>query len=158
MNPRPDQNLPPGDDEPQLRGEAGPEADVPAGDRTQPLVAGNPASTLDDHPDQHPGHSAEDAQRMAAARERYMAAAHAVQSGIAMLMQRNKNLGHPKHLQVGVDTMKVEQGGLAKLLIDKGLFTWPEYFEAMADAMEDEVRRSEAELSQLYHGAKITLA
>ena len=79
-------------------------------------------------------------------RQRYLDAAHAVQSGLAMMEHSNPRLFEPKHLRVGIDTSKVEQGGLAALLIRKGVFTEAEYIAAMADAMEDEQRRSEQEL------------
>ena len=80
-------------------------------------------------------------------RQRYFDAAHAVQSGLAMLEQTNRRMFQPKHLRVGVDTSKAEQGGLAALLIRKGVFTEAEYIASMADAMEDEQRRLERELN-----------
>lgn len=83
-------------------------------------------------------------------RQRYLDAAHAVQSGIAMMEHLNPTLFSPKHARVGIDTSKVEHAGLVTLLISKGLFTKAEYYAAMADAMEEEQRRSEAEL-----GAKL---
>jgi hypothetical protein len=95
--------------------------------------------------------------RKEAARARYLAAAHAVQSGIAFLMQRNARLGDPKHLRVGIDTMKVEQGALATLLIARGVFTEVEYFEAMADAMEREKAGNEVQLTEMY-GRRVTLS
>jgi hypothetical protein len=79
-------------------------------------------------------------------RQRYLDAAHAVQSGIAMLEHTNPRLFEPKHARVGIDTAKVEHGGLVTLLMSKGLFTEAEYIAAMADAMEAEQQRSEAEL------------
>jgi hypothetical protein len=81
--------------------------------------------------------------------ERYLAAAHAVQSGVKQLMELKHNYGSPKHTRTGVDMQKAEQGGLAKLLIDKGVFTELEYFKAMADAMEREKEEFERELSVL---------
>jgi hypothetical protein len=95
--------------------------------------------------------------RKEVANARYLAAAHAVQSGIAFLMQRNPRLGEAKHLRVGIDTMKVEQGGLAALLIAKGVFTEVEYYEAMADAMEREKAMDEAQLSKMY-GRPVSLS
>jgi precorrin isomerase len=79
-------------------------------------------------------------------RQRYLDAAHAVQTGIAYLQHTSPALFDSKHVRVGIDTAKVEHAGLATLLIRKGLFTEAEYFEAMADAMEEEQRRLEAEL------------
>lgn len=100
-----------------------------------------------------------DESRIAAALARYQAAAHAVQSGVAFMMHRNRSLADPKHLRVGVDTAKVEQAALAHLLIERGLFTAAEYFEAIADHMEFEVRRNEEQLTRMYgkHGTKVHL-
>lgn len=90
-------------------------------------------------------------------KERYEAAAHAVQSGIAMLMNRDAKFTTPKHLRVGIDTTKADHGGLAALLIEKGIFTSEEYTKAMADAMEREKTEWEIRLSEMF-GAKIVLA
>lgn len=99
----------------------------------------------------------DDVARIRAADARYLAAMHAVQTGVGYLMHRNPGMADPKHLIFGVDSTKVEQAALAALLIRAGIFTLAEYHEAMAEAMETEVRRSEAELSALYHGRKIKL-
>ncbi len=88
--------------------------------------------------------------------ERYLKAAHAVQSGVAMEMNRNPGQSSPKHLRTGLDTTKAEHSGLVKLLIDKGVITEPEYYKAMADAMETEKARYEAHLTEML-GTKVTL-
>jgi hypothetical protein len=75
---------------------------------------------------------------LAAARARYMAAAHAMQTGVAAKMQREPAETTPKHLRVGVNSAMVGNAALAKLLIEKGIFTEAEYFQAQADAMEAE--------------------
>lgn len=79
---------------------------------------------------------------------RYYAAAHAVQSSIAFSLAIDPSEGTPKHLRVGIDTMKVEQSTLATLLIEKGIFTLDEYQKAMADAMERERDMREKLLSE----------
>lgn len=84
--------------------------------------------------------------------DRYHAAAHAVQSGVAMEMNVERagddnRSTSPKHLRVGIATAKAEQGGLATLLIAKGVFTSEEYTAAMADAMEGEQAIYERRLS-----------
>ena len=89
--------------------------------------------------------------------DRYLAAAHAVQSGVAMEMNRDPKPSSPKHLRTGLDTSKADHSGLVKLLIDKGIITEAEYYKAMADAMEAEKARYEAHLSDLL-GTKVTLA
>jgi hypothetical protein len=82
--------------------------------------------------------------------ERYFRAAHAVQSGLAYLEQKSPKMFTPKHLRVGVDSTKAEAGGLAALLIEKGVFTRLEYLTATADAMEKEVAMLEAETAMKF--------
>lgn len=81
--------------------------------------------------------------------ERYLAAAHAVQSGVMHEMNYNEHFTTPKHLRTGIDLSKAEQGGLAELLIAKGIFTKEEYIKAMADAAEAEQKRYEDRLTEL---------
>lgn len=76
-------------------------------------------------------------------RQRYMNAAHAVQTAIAFTMGPETE---PKHLRVGIDLTKSDQGALATLLIEKGVITEAEYFKALADAMEREKTMRETEL------------
>jgi hypothetical protein len=82
----------------------------------------------------------------------YEQAAHGIQSAIRFEMSRN---GLPeegrdsigtivnmlKHLRVGVDTRASDAGGLATLLIKKGVFTMEEYLEHMRLAANDELAR-----------------
>ena len=95
-----------------------------------------------------------DQERIDTAAQRYNAAAHAMQSGVAAENGRDQE---PKHLRVGVNSALVDSSSLAKLLIDKGVITPVEYHEAIADGMEAEVRRYEERLSRA-KGVKITLA
>lgn len=84
----------------------------------------------------------------------YVAAAHAVQSGIAMDLQR-KYIGRLsettidalKHLRVGIDTSKSDQAALVGILIAKGIFTLEEYVDALHINMEREVESYEKLLS-----------
>jgi hypothetical protein len=75
--------------------------------------------------------------------ERYMRAAHGIQSAIAFLMNRGPRFAgvEPKHLRVGIDTSKAEFGALAELLIRKGVITEGEYVEAMTTGLERELER-----------------
>ena len=93
------------------------------------------------------------------AHERYMRAAHAMQSGVAMEMTIPDHSAsiEPKHLRVGINSALADSSGLAKLLMNKGIITELEYVCAMADAMEAEQKRFEVLLSQLL-GTNITLA
>jgi len=90
--------------------------------------------------------------------ERYLAAAHAMQSGVAMEMNipDSQRATEPKHLRTGVNAALADQGSLVRLLIAKGVFTEPEYLKAIADGMEEEKRKYETNLSK-HFGRKITL-
>lgn len=84
--------------------------------------------------------------------ERYVRAAHRVQTAIAF----NPDLPRDeyKDLRTGIDLSKSDMGGLATLLIAKGVFTLEEYFAALADAAEREADRQEDELS-IRHGINV---
>lgn len=75
--------------------------------------------------------------------KRYVAAVHAMQSGVAAEMGRSTE---PKHLRVGVNAAMVDHSSLVQLLISKGLFTRDEYLAAIADGMEEEKGRYEQRL------------
>lgn len=80
--------------------------------------------------------------------DRYVRAAHRIQTAIAA---KHGSLEQtPKHLRVGVDLSKVDQAGLATLLMAKGVFTEEEYLKALADAAEREADMRQAELSEQY--------
>lgn len=92
--------------------------------------------------------------------QRYTAAAHAMQSGVAMDMEtdtHSQGATTPKHMRVGVNSALVDSAALAELLISKGVITEAEYLEAMATGMEREAKRYEEILSRRF-GKPITLA
>lgn len=76
-------------------------------------------------------------ERVQAAKDRYYAAAHAMQTGVASTMYTS-NETSAKHLRVGVNSALVDSGALASLLLNKGIITEVEYFEALAERMEAE--------------------
>jgi len=80
--------------------------------------------------------------------ERYMAAMHRVQTAIAF--RPDKKNQEPKHLRTGIDMSKADMGGLATLLIEKGVFTTEEYLTAIADSAEREADNYEDELSTVF--------
>lgn len=88
--------------------------------------------------------------------QRYLAAAHAMQSGVAWEMQRNGAPTSNKHLRVGVNAAMVEHGALVRLLIDRGLFNEDDYEAALADAMEAEAKKYERRISDML-GKSVTL-
>ena len=90
----------------------------------------------------------------------YRALVHAMQSGVAMKMNRDggpeSGETSPKSLRVGVNSSMCDHTALVRLLIKKGLFTEAEYFDEILAEMEREVQRYEKELSEKY-GANIKL-
>lgn len=81
-----------------------------------------------------------------AAYERYVVAAHKIQTAIAWALGHGSNAGTPKHLRVGLDLRASDQKALVELLIAKGIITGDEYVEAIADAAENEAEAQEEEL------------
>lgn len=85
--------------------------------------------------------------------ERYRAAVHGMQSGVAAL---NSDECSPKHLRVGVNAAMVEHGALVELLIQKGLITRLEFMRSLVKFMEAEKADYEKKLSQKF-GADVRL-
>lgn len=93
---------------------------------------------------------------LAQLKARYEAAAHAMQSGVAFMMNSKPEETEPKHLRVGINAAMVGHCGLAELLMAKGVFTREEYYEAMATAMEREAASYEKQVAENV-GANIKL-
>lgn len=89
-------------------------------------------------------------------RERWKAAAHAMQSGVAFDEGQGSTSLQPKHLRVGINCAMCDHSALVRLLIEKGILTEPEYLKAIADEMEREVKRYETRLTEQL-GTKVTL-
>ncbi len=91
-------------------------------------------------------------------RQRYNAAAHAMQTGVAMEMEMEdrKSAMEPKYLRVSVNAAMVEHSALAQLLMNKGVIDELEYAEALVAGMEAEKEKYEKSLSE-HFGKKITL-
>lgn len=86
----------------------------------------------------------------------YEEAMHAVQSGVAMEIQKDPHSIEPKHLRVGINSALCDSAAIAHLLIKKGVFTEEEYIEAVTEEANKEVERYEDMLSKMF-GTKITL-
>lgn len=84
--------------------------------------------------------------------EQYKADAHAMQTGVAYMIEKGSGAESPKHLRVGVNSAMVDHAGLAMLLIKKGIITEEEYIEAIADKMREEKERYEREVNEAYGG------
>lgn len=91
--------------------------------------------------------------------DRYLAAIHAMQSGVAYEMNYAKfaSATEPKHLRVGVNNALVQQTAIVKLMVAKGIITMDEWWKTLADEMEAEVARYEVEIRQLlgHDGVKL---
>lgn len=101
-----------------------------------------------------------DEERIRIATEAYMAAAHAVQSGVDYeigAVGDARAAATPKHLRTGVNLAMADIASLATLLIDKGVVTRVEYHEAIAAGALAEQRRYEKTLGEHY-GTTVTLA
>ena len=79
--------------------------------------------------------------------DRYLRACHAMQTAVALSIERHSTDTTPKHLRVGVNSAMCDSGALAKLLIAKKLIYEEEYFKAQADEMELEVQRYRTRLN-----------
>lgn len=88
---------------------------------------------------------------------KYLAAAHAMQAGVATEMNYNSKPTEPKHLRVGINTCMVDIAALVGLLVKKGVITQEEYYDALTTAMETEKDRYEKHVSKLV-GVPVTLA
>lgn len=89
-----------------------------------------------------------------ALKERYDAATHRVQTAIMYRFAIDEpwmpdGLNRVvKHLRVGIDMTKSDQGGLVTLLIAKGVFTQAEYIQAVTEAAEREADSHQELLQQ----------
>ena len=94
-------------------------------------------------------------------RDRYLAAMHAMQSGVAMMMNYDLDPTSLKHLRVGVNSALIDSSALVQVLVDKGVITDEEYMASLADYAEHEVARYEEQINERLGGpnstTKITL-
>lgn len=86
----------------------------------------------------------------------YLALAHAMQSGVGMMMNVDPKDTQPKFLRTGINTAMSDHGALVNLLVEKGLITELEYYTHMCFFMRNEVRSYELKLSE-HFGRRIQL-
>lgn len=83
----------------------------------------------------------------------YNAKAHAVQTAVALMIERDPAFSTTKRafkdLRTGIDCSKAEMLGLGTLLIAKGIITEREYSLALLDGIAAEVERYQQELADL---------
>jgi hypothetical protein len=84
--------------------------------------------------------------------DRYLAALHAMQSGVASEMNYPDTAAatEPKHLRVGINNALVQQTAIVKLLVEKNIITMDEYFKTLADEMEAEVGRYQDRVNERF--------
>ena len=89
-------------------------------------------------------------------KERYDRACHAMQTGVAFMMQHDPKQADPKHMRTGVNAAMVQIGVLAQILMDLGIIDESAFYKRMADAMEAEVARYKSEIDDIT-GGNVTL-
>lgn len=87
----------------------------------------------------------------------YQEACHAMQSGVAMMMNYESAETEPKHLRVGINSAMVNDAALVSLLVAKGIITMDEYAQAVTEEMNREAERYEQRVREATGGANITL-
>ncbi len=90
-------------------------------------------------------------------RLKYEQLLHAMQTGVAFVMEIDEGETSPKHLRVGVNSAMIDSGAMAGLLIKKGIITEDEYYDALIEVAEREVQSYKAILAKLYPGGKFEL-
>ena len=75
----------------------------------------------------------------------YEEAARGIQSAVAHEIGLGRKVITPKHMRTSIELSRADQGGLALLLIAKGVFTAEEYAQAMRLAANTELAMREAE-------------
>jgi hypothetical protein len=77
----------------------------------------------------------------------YTRLGHAIQTGVAMEMHEpSVHATEPKHLRTGLDCVMADLGSLTRLLVQKGVITEDEYFEAILDGLRREIEAYEARI------------
>jgi hypothetical protein len=87
----------------------------------------------------------------------YTRLGHALQSGVAMELERGNQAATPKHLRTGLSCVMADLGSLTRLLVAKGLITDDDYYAAILEGLRSEVTVYEMRLSEQM-GARIALA
>jgi hypothetical protein len=86
--------------------------------------------------------------RLEVAKQRYLAAAHGMQTGVAL--RPNDKDQTPKHLRVGVNVVMSDLGAVCQLLVEKGVFTEVELHEKLAEFMEAERDSQQSSVGDRY--------
>ena len=87
-------------------------------------------------------------EELSAIRREYEELSHAMQSGVAMMMNYDPGATTPKHLRVGVNSAMVDSGALAGQL---------EYYTALRDGLKREVESYTKLIRERLGGAEVNL-
>lgn len=94
-------------------------------------------------------------EQVAELKEQYRVLMHAVQTGVAYTLEFNSQEGTAKHLRVGVNSALINQCAIVKLLINRGIITELEYWEAVVEQTKLEVTSYEEKLSVVMGSVKL---
>lgn len=83
---------------------------------------------------------------------------HAVQSGVALMMQAGSVQTEPKHMRVGINSAIISTSALARLLMLKGVITPEEYWAQLIQVWEEEVEAYTSDVRAAYNNLGIILA
>lgn len=98
-----------------------------------------------------------DKEKITQLQDHYHAACHAMQTGVAYDQERNPKDKEPKHLRVGINVALCDHTALARLLMDKGVITELEYWQAVTAEMDREVERYTAKVNAHFGSDRIKL-
>ena len=84
----------------------------------------------------------------------YIRLGHAIQTGVAYEMAdpSRASATEPKHLRTGLNCAMSDSAALGRLLIEKGLITKDEYFNAVLAGLRGEITNYETRLNKAYGG------
>lgn len=88
--------------------------------------------------------------------KRYQAKCHAMQTGVAMVMNFDQHETTPKHLRTGVNVAMSDHGALVDMLVEQGIIDRLEYFKRLEKFMDQEVEVY-VNIIQNKTGKKVTL-
>ena len=83
-------------------------------------------------------------------RDKYLKLCHAMQTGVAFKIEKDNKDTTPKHLRVGINVAMSDHAALMNLLIKKGIVTEDEYYDALIESMEREVKMYQNKLKEIY--------
>ena len=88
--------------------------------------------------------------------DKYLAAMHAMQAGVAMMMETDSKQTDPKHMRVGINSALISNTAVVDLLVEKGVITQVEFFQSLLKHAEMERDSYQQQISEKL-GTKVTL-